>query len=45
MDDKVIMMYSKGMSLTDIRETIKDLYNIELSNQTLSTLTATVSEK
>lgn len=45
MDEKVITMYSKGMSLSDIRETIKDLYRIELSNQTLSTLTASVSEK
>lgn len=34
MDEKVITLYSKGMSLTDIRETIKELYSIELSNQT-----------
>lgn len=45
MEDKVIMMYSKGMSLSDIKETIQELYNIELSTQTLSTLTETVSEK
>lgn len=45
MDEKVITLYSKGMSLTDIRETIKELYSIELSNQTLSTLTSSVSEK
>lgn len=45
MDDKIIGMYARGMSLSDIRETIKDIYSIELSNQTLSTLTDTVSEK
>jgi len=45
MDDKIIGMYARGMSLSDIRETIKEIYSIELSNQTLSTLTDTVSEK
>ena len=35
-DDKVIGMYARGMSLSDIREIIKDVYSIELSNQALS---------
>lgn len=45
LDEQIIGMYSRGMTLADIRETIKDIYKIELSNQTLSTLTSSVSEK
>ena len=44
LDEQVITMYSRGMTLEDIRETIKSVYKIELSNQTISTLTASVSE-
>ena len=33
-------MYSRGMTLEDIKETIKSVYKIELSNQTISTPTA-----
>lgn len=44
MDEQVITMYSRGMTLEDIKETIKSVYKIELSNQTISTLTASVSE-
>ena len=45
LDEKVIAMYSRGMTLTDIKEMIKEIYKIELSNQTISTLTETVSKK
>lgn len=45
LDEKVIAMYSRGMTLEDIKEMIKEIYKIELSNQTISTLTASVSEK
>lgn len=45
LDEQVITMYSRGMTLEDIKETIKSIYKIELSNQTISTLTASVSEK
>jgi len=45
LDEKVIAMYSRGMTLSDIREMIKEIYKIELSNQKISTLTASVSEK
>ena len=44
-DEKVIAMYARGMTLTDIKEMIKEIYKIDLSNQTISTLTASVSEK
>lgn len=43
LDEQVITMYSRGMTLEDIKETIKSVYKIELSNQTISTLTASVS--
>ena len=45
LDEKVIAMYARGMTLEDIKEMIKEIYKIELSNQTISTLTASVSEK
>ena len=45
LDEKVIAMYSRGMTLTDIKEMIKEIYKIELSNQTISTLTESVSKK
>lgn len=45
LDDQVITMYSRGMTLEDIKETIKSMYKMELSNQTISSLTAKVSEK
>ena len=44
LDEQVITMYSRGMTLEDIKETIKSVYKIELSNQTISALTASVSE-
>lgn len=44
-DDQIILMYSRGMTLEDIKATIKSIYKIEMSNQTISTLTASVSEK
>ena len=44
LDEQIITMYSRGMTLEDIKETIKSVYKIELSKQTISTLTASVSE-
>ena len=38
-------MYARGMTLTDIKEMIKEIYKIDLSNQTINTLTESVSEK
>ena len=44
-DDLVISLYAKGNSLTDIKETIKEIYSIELSEETISNMTKSVSEE
>lgn len=44
-EEKVIAMYAKGMSLSDIREMIKEIYKVELSNDKISRLTQSVSEE
>ncbi|NME71007.1 IS256 family transposase [Flammeovirga aprica] len=36
MAPKILSLYSKGMSLADISEHIKELYDVSISNQTLS---------
>lgn len=35
-DDKIISMYSKGMSVRDIRDHLQDMYGVELSASTIS---------
>ena len=44
-DAAVISLYSKGMSLNQISEQIKDLYQIELSEEQLSSITDSVIEE
>ena len=44
-DDLVISMYGKGNSLRDIKETIREIYSIDLSEETLSNMTKSVSEE
>lgn len=44
-DDLVISMYARGTSLVDIQETIKEIYSIDLSPQTLSEMTKNVKEE
>ena len=44
-DNLVISLYAKGNSLTDIKETIKEIYSIELSEETISNMTESVSEE
>ena len=44
-DDLVISMYAKGNSLSDIQETIKEIYSIDLSPKTLSEMTSAVSKE
>ena len=44
-DDLVISLYAKGNSLTDIKEAIKEIYSIELSEETISNMTKSVSEE
>ena len=44
-DNLVISMYAKGNSLKDIKETIREIYSIELSEETISNMTKSVSEE
>lgn len=44
-DGLVISLYAKGNSLTDIKETIAEIYSIELSEETISKMTKSVSEE
>lgn len=39
LEKKIISMYARGMSLRDISEHIKDMYDTEISAMTLSTIT------
>ncbi len=39
LDNKIISMYSKGMSYDDIREHLEDLYGVELSKGKLTAIT------
>lgn len=44
-DNLVISMYAKGISLKDIKDTIREIYSIELSSETISNMTKSVSEE
>lgn len=44
-DDAVISLYSKGLSLNQISEQIKDLYQIDLSDEQISSITDSVVEE
>ncbi len=39
LEDKIISMYAKGMSVRDIQETLQELYGVEVSPTTLSAIT------
>jgi putative transposase len=39
LEDKIIGMYAKGMSVRSIQETLQDLYGVEVSPTTLSAIT------
>jgi transposase-like protein len=39
LEDKIIGMYAKGMSVRDIQETLRELYGVEVSPTTLSAIT------
>ena len=38
-EDRILSMYAKGMSLSDIHEHMKEIYGMNLSNETISRLT------
>lgn len=44
-DSLVISLYAKGVSLNDIKNTINEIYSIELSPETLSNMTEAVSKE
>ena len=44
LEDKIIGMYAKGMSVRDIQATLQDLYGVEVSPTTLSAITDKVWE-
>lgn len=44
-DDIAIAMYAKGMTLKDISDMIKQIYKVELSIETISHLTSSVSDE
>ena len=39
LEEKIIALYAKGVSTRDIQETLQDLYGVEVSAQTISTIT------
>lgn len=39
LEDKIIALYAKGVSTRDIQDTLHDLYGVEVSPQTISTVT------
>lgn len=39
MEEKILSMYAKGMTTTDIESHMKDLYDIEISDSTISRIT------
>jgi putative transposase len=44
LENKIIWMYSKGMSVRDIQDTLDELYGVEISAGTISTVTNKVWE-
>jgi putative transposase len=44
LEDKIIALYTKGLSVRDIQATLKDVYGVEVSPGTLSTVTDKVWE-
>lgn len=45
LDNTIIAMYAKGNTLKDIRELLRQIYGIELSEEAISNRTAAVSEE
>ena len=45
LEEKIISMYAKGMTTRDIQSHIKDLYNYEISPETVSSITDRILER
>ena len=44
-DDRILSMYARGMTVRDIQGHLKDLYNVEVSPDLISTVTDGVVEQ
>jgi putative transposase len=44
-DDKILALYSRGMSTTDIQETLKELYGVDVDSSLVSLVTNEVLEE
>ncbi len=44
-DDKILMLYAKGMTTRDIQEVVKDLYGVDVSPTLISEITADLDAK
>jgi transposase-like protein len=44
-ENVIISLYSKGMSVSDIEEQIREIYNFEVSTSTISRITSTISNE
>ena len=42
LDKKILSLYAKGMTTTDIKEQIRELYDIEISAETVSNITSRI---
>jgi len=42
LDEKILSLYAKGMTTTDIKEQIKELYDVEISTETVSNITGRI---
>jgi len=44
LEDKIVALYARGLSVRDIQDNLKELYGMEVSAQTISTITDKVWE-
>lgn len=44
LEEIMISMYAKGMSVSDIQEHVKDIYNFDVSSSTVSRITSRIAE-
>lgn len=42
LDEKILSLYAKGMTTTDIKDQIRELYDIEISAETVSNITSRI---
>jgi putative transposase len=43
-DDKILLMYSRGMTIRDITETLKEIYKVDVSLELISRVTDSVKD-